>query len=182
MKLTCIAVILLGSCIQSTFAELKTRIVADKSRITTFLQEAQAGPEAKLVFCESGKMYFVDFSEDQPSIRELVHAEGAVLPVISPDGNYVVYSKGVPDDGETALKSSAYIAELATDKSPVLVAEPAYVPRFVQNSNTPKVLYSTCASNADASRFAYDGCGGVFTRSFVNGQIGEAETVWGGGS
>lgn len=182
MKFTYIAVILLGTFIQSTFAELKARIVAGKSQIATFLQDAQAGPEAKLVFCESGKMYFVDFSEDQPSIREFVHAEGAVLPVISPDGNYVVYSKGVPDDGETTLKSSAFIAELAIDKSPVLVAEPAYVPRFVQNSTTPKVLYSTCASNADASRFAYDGCGGVYARSFVNGQVGDTETVWSGGS
>lgn len=182
MKFTCTAAILLGCFIQSTFAELKARIVADRSQITTFLQEAQAGPEAKLVFCEGGKIYFIDFSEDQPSIRELVHAEGAVLPVISPDGNHFVYSMGVPDDGETALKSSAYIAELATDKSPVLVAEPAYVPRFVQNSTTPKVVYSTCASNTDASRFAYDGCGGVYARSFVNGLVGDAESVWSGGS
>jgi hypothetical protein len=182
MKISGIAVILICSFVQGAFSELKAHIVVDKTQLVSFLLDAQAGTDAKLIFCESGKMFFIDFSEDAPVIQELVNAEGGVLPVISPDGRYFVYSKGVPDDGETTLKSRAYISELASDATPVLVAEPAYVPRFVQDSSIPKVLYSTCASHPDVSKFAYDGCGKVLTRQFLDGQIGDADTVWSGGS
>jgi hypothetical protein len=167
---------------EMVYAASNIRLVASKSDLTKFLESAQAGPDAKLVFCEGGIMYFVDFSESAPLIQELSNYDDGIMPVISPDGKYIVYAKGVPDDGETTLKGSAFIGELTSTGTPVLVAEPAYVPRFVQNSNMLTVVYSTCASHPDASKFAYDGCGAVVRRSFSNSKISNPDTIWSGGS
>ncbi|HEX2955662.1 MAG TPA: hypothetical protein VHO70_02450 [Chitinispirillaceae bacterium] len=182
MKILNLMVLLLGSAVTVTYSALSARITTSKLELTRFLEKAEAGPDAKLVFCDQGKMYYVDFGQEQLLIQELQNASGGVLPVISPDGQYYTFAKGVAGDDETTDKSTAFICRLSPSENPVIAADTAYVPRFVQNSPVPQILYSTCASHPDPEKNAFDGCGAVVKKTFVNGQMETADTIWSKGS
>jgi hypothetical protein len=163
---------------------MKAKISVSKTELTSFLQEAQAGPEAKLVFIANEKFYYIDFSSETLEFKEIKSASKGELPVISPDGKYVVFTKGASCDGDNSSPCTSYICGIEENGIPVQVASPAYVPRFVQNAANPTVLYSTCATTIPPEvPLTFDNnCGSVLKREFVNGQFGKSDTVWKKGS
>jgi hypothetical protein len=163
---------------------LPFKFASSKEKISDFLAKAEAGPDAKLVFCESGKFYMAQFSKDSIFVKEIPSAAHGVLPVISPDGNYYTYAKGVTGDGEENSPCTTFFSSFdpAIIASPITVATPAYVPRFIQNSPDPTLIYSTCSKNPDITKHAWDKCGTVVKTSFVNNTFTKPEIVWGGGS
>lgn len=158
------------------------KITVTRSQLVSFLETAEAGPDAKLVFCAGGKIHLVDFANDSLIIEDLMNADSGVLPVISPDGKYYTFAKGVLGDDLDKRNGRVYISELNASGTPLLVADPGYVPRFIQNSSVPEVLYSTCMSHPDPSKKPYDGCGAVVKRPWMDGLIGNPDTIWSGGS
>ncbi len=167
-----------------TYADLNAKISVTKTELASFLQDAQAGPEAKLVFINNENFYYIDFSADTLQFKEIKSASKSVLPVISPDGKYVVFAKGVFGDGVESRPCTSYICTIDENGVPVQVDNPAYVPRFVQNAVNPTVLYSTCAKNLPVDNpLTFDNnCGSVLKREFVNGRFGTPDTVWKKGS
>lgn len=165
-------------------AELKAKISVSKTELNSFLQDAQAGPEAKLVFVTNEKLYYIDFSSETLEFKEIKNASKSQLPVISPDGKYVAFAKGAACDGDNNSPCTSYICPIEENGTPVQVASPSYAPRFVQNAANPTVLYSTCATTIPSSDLLTlnNNCGSVLKREFVNGQPGKPDTVWKKGS
>ena len=134
--------------------------------IAGFLGESSSSVHAKLVFINSvtggnGQLCYIDFSEDveTPVIHKIAAVPEAKVPVISPDGNWVVYATG--EGGEAGRKvearSSVYICRIAEDAEPVLLhADSAAEPRFMQNvpEGVDTVIFSTLSPN-----FAWEGAG-----------------------
>lgn len=141
---------------------------SSSQEIHDFLLAANGSTQAKLVFVkkiiESGTSYYslcyIDFSEntDTPTVHTITAAKGAQVPVISPDGNWVVFAKGnlITEAGAPAAsKSSAYLCRLKEDASPVLLVEDsAFEPRFIQNTATLTVIFPSKAQN-----YAWNGIG-----------------------
>jgi hypothetical protein len=165
-------------------AALNAKISVTKTELNTFLQEAQAGPEAKLVFISNQKFYYIDFSSETLEFKEIKSASTGELPVISPDGKYCVFTKGASCDGEKNSPCTSYICPIEENGVPIQVASPAYAPRFVQNAANPTVLYSTCATTIPPESLLTfnNNCGSVLKREFVNGQFDAPKTVWTKGS
>jgi hypothetical protein len=136
-------------------AEFPVLHSASAKEIQDFLVAGSGSSNAKLVFVNStnginGQLCYCDFAEavDTPSIHKITAVTNAKVPVISPDGQWVVYAAG--EGGEAgsgkAQRSSVYICKIAENASPVLVkADSAYEPRFMQNASTGKdtIIYST---------------------------------------
>jgi hypothetical protein len=124
--------------------------------VNDFISEGGGGDAAKLVFIdmttEEEKLCYIDFSEGV-EIHEIDAAKGAKVPVISPDGEWVVYASGEGAETGSTLKqrSSVYISRLEEGAQPVLVAkDSACEPRFEQNPPDGKqvVIYTTLAPNS----------------------------------
>lgn len=131
--------------------------------VLDFLAKGQGGAKAKLVFVDrtkaSEELCFIDFSEaGGPVIRRIAAASMPEVPVISPDGNWVVYASGSGTEAGSSLtaRSSVYLSRLSSDAVPLLVAaDSACEPRFVQNvSGGLSIVYSTKAPN-----FGWEGFG-----------------------
>ncbi|MDD5676316.1 MAG: hypothetical protein PHC61_19240 [Chitinivibrionales bacterium] len=163
---------------------LRARLASTPDQIRAFLQSANAGPEAKLVFVNGNYLYYIDFSEAAPTIKKLPlgSAAGPICPVISPDGAYIAFATGVPDDGEQTAVSTAWILNLTDGTVPVRAASPAYVPRFVQNATAPTIIYSTSASPAPGKTYLWDGNGKVMKKEIAGGMPGAEQEVYAGGS
>ena len=136
--------------------------------IRDFLLRGNGSTNAKLVFVKKIRakntnfytLLYIDFSEnnDTPVVHTIAAAQGAQVPVISPDGEWAVFAKGsgITEAGAPPVsKSSAYLCKIEENASPVLlVADSAFEPRFIQNSDTLTVISPTKASN-----FAWCGIG-----------------------
>lgn len=160
--------------------------------IQDFLINGQGTINAKMVFIKklpktsnaSNQLMFIDFSEavDTPIVHTIAAAQGAQVPVISPDGQWVVFAKSLTTSEAGAplsSKSSAYLCKLEIGAEPhLLVADSAFEPRFMQISNKLTVLFPTKACN-----YAWAGAGSGSTMKIeidVSGStpiIGEPEIL-----
>lgn len=124
--------------------------------IRNFLVTGNGSSNAKLVFVKklssSKQLYYIDFSEnsDTPVVHKITNASDAQVPVISPDGKWVVYAKssGQAEAGTIPnTKSSAYICKIEENSTPILVyADSAFEPRFIQ-TDPLTVIFPTQAPN-----------------------------------
>ncbi|MFC1584190.1 hypothetical protein ACFL5V_01440 [Fibrobacterota bacterium] len=149
----------------------KYKLAATGEEVRQFLGVSAA----KLVFEEGGSLFFVDFSSDAPEIQKINNADGAVVPCISPDGNWVTYAKGVTSEGEGG-NGSVWICELSPDAVPIQVAAPGFEPRFVQDAAELTVIYVT----EGGSNLQY-GIGKTVKRTVTNGVPGPEVDVFTGG-
>lgn len=133
------------------------------AEVMDFIAKGQGGAKAKLAFVDRTKaaeeLCFIDFSEaGAPVIRRIPAARMPEVPVISPDGNWVVYASGSGTEAGSPLttRSSVYISRLSADAVPQLVAgDSACEPRFVQNiAGALSIVYTTKAPN-----FGWEGFG-----------------------
>lgn len=133
--------------------------------IHEFLKSGQGSVNAKLVYVnysntdQTKELCYIDFSEevDTPVVHKISAATDAHVPVISPDGNWVVYAtgKGTEVGSPVSMRSSVYLCKIEENAVPVLVAaDSACEPRFIQNTDTLTIIYSTLAPN-----YAWEGCG-----------------------
>ncbi|MEO7424793.1 MAG: hypothetical protein ABI036_06370 [Fibrobacteria bacterium] len=121
---------------------------ASNAGVREFLATGRGGPAAKLVFVDNGPsggpLCYIDFSDGQePAVRRIAAAAKAKVPVISPDGNWVVYATGLggPAGSLASQRSSVYLCRLAPDAVPILIrADSAYEPRFAYLPGNPDVL------------------------------------------
>jgi hypothetical protein len=139
----------------SAAAEFPLLNSASTQEIRDFLIKGSGTSNARMVFVNStngkyGQLCYLDFSEeaDTPAIHKITAVTNAKVPVISPDGQWVVYDTG--DGGEAgsnkSLRSSVFICKIAENATPVLVkADSASEPRFMQNVPAGKdtIIYST---------------------------------------
>lgn len=137
---------------------------ASTADVRAFLAKGEGGGKAKLVFVDktsaAGELCFIDFSETSasPVIRRIPAAANPSVPVVSPDGNWVVYASGPGAEAGSPLaaRSSVYLVRLDPAARPLrIAADSACEPRFVQDAAGKLViLYSTLAPN-----FAWEGPG-----------------------
>jgi hypothetical protein len=127
---------------------------ASREEVRGFLSKAMGGPKAKLVYVDRlGKepsLKFIDFDgAGTPEIKTIALAENPAVPVISPDGRWVVYGSGngCETGSPATLSCSVYLVELKEDGIPLkLASDSACEPRFAQGSPLT-VVYTTSASN-----------------------------------
>lgn len=128
------------------------------ARVMDFLAEGGGGTRAKLVYVdrtgEPDRLAFVDFSDPAGTVKVIAAAARPAVPVISPDGGWVVYAsgEGAEAGSPVSARSSVYLVRLAEDAVPILVAaDSACEPRFVQDVGTGSgkfsIIYSTLAPN-----------------------------------
>lgn len=129
--------------------------------IQDFLIKGNGSINAKLIFVKKiiegsasfYNLFYIDFSEnnDTPVVRTIAVAKGAKVPVISPDGEWVVFAKGdrLTEAGATPVtKSSAYLCKIEEDAVPtLLMQDSAFEPRFMQNAAKLTVIFPTEAQN-----------------------------------
>lgn len=156
----CLCLVLTG-CLSTGESEppspvFRPVISSSTAEVRQFLAQGEGGAKAKLVFIDrtlmEGSLCFLDFSEDPlPSVRVVAKARDARVPVISPDGEWVVYAVGEGAEAGSALsqRSSVYLVRMREDAQPVLIAaDSACEPRFVQAAQGRlEILYSTLAPN-----------------------------------
>jgi hypothetical protein len=105
----------------------------------------------KMVFVEDTSLYYVDFSENPLVFHKISSINHRVIaPNISNDGKWVTYASNADTllssdlTNSSAIRSSAYICELAPDAEPILItADYAHVPRFVKGSDQLDIVYSS---------------------------------------
>jgi hypothetical protein len=144
----------------------KPVLSSSSSQVRDFLLAGQGGMRAKLVFVNNTsaikRLCYIDFSEpgETPQIHTINAVQDPAVPVISPDGNWVVYASGNGAEAGSpiATKASTYLCKIEERAIPVLIAkDSAREPRFVQNNgkvNRLTIIYSTQAPN-----FAWEGFG-----------------------
>lgn len=162
------------------FGQLGTaRITATQGRLDTVC----GTHTIKVVFMCRNYGYFVDFSQVTPQISLMANVASAYFPAISSDGNWITYQTGVEAEGPSSnpVKGRIWFRELAVAGTPVLIADTAYAPRFVQNTpaDTPEIVYAT--SVLCPSGICYN-AGQILKKSIVNKVPRPAQTVFGGGS
>jgi hypothetical protein len=128
---------------------------SSSQEIKYFLTASSGSTAAKMVFVNStngknGQLCYIDFSEvtDTPVVHSIAAVVNAKVPVISPDGQWVVYDTGTGGEAGSAktMRSSVFICKIAEDASPVLIkADSACEPRFMQNvpQGLDTIIYST---------------------------------------
>ncbi len=135
------------------------------SEIHNFLNNGQGSANAKLVFSNLSykentvQLCYINFALeiDTPVVYTLDSAQDAKVPVISPDGKWVVFARGngVEAGSPVAKRSSIYLCKLEQDAIPIpLVSDSACEPRFLQQADQLTVIYATLAPN-----FAWEGIG-----------------------
>jgi hypothetical protein len=148
-------VLLLHMTAVSSLAGFPVLMSATNEEVRGFL----GASKAKLVYVDywesNYQLCYVDFSEGDgdPVVHTIAAAAGSKgpkVPVISPDGNWVVYAQG--DGGEFGAgvnaTSSIYVCRLEENAQPHLVAaDHAHEPRWVWNAQTPTIVYPTYAFN-----------------------------------
>ncbi len=166
---------------------LNAQIASPVQNITAFLGTVNA----KLVFRNfdpnDSYLYFVDFSVAAPAITKMNNTFEAVAPVISPDGQYVVFERGGVNDMTTQNPCTSFVCKLSADAQPVMVAAGnSYTPRFIYAASAPTIIYATCASNPNDSvngvTAVWNGCGKVVKRTCQNLVVGPEQDVFTGGS
>jgi hypothetical protein len=131
---------------------------ATSAEVREFLSKGQGGVNAKLVYIDRTRpeeqLCYIDFSEAaaSPAIHVIAAAKDPEVPVISPDGKWVVYASGTGTEAGSApgTNSSVYLVKMEEAAQPVLIAaDSACEPRFVQNPADGRltVVYSTQSPN-----------------------------------
>lgn len=166
------------------FLLLPVQSVIGSLRISTTkeqLQDACKTSNVKVVFIFDSKIHFIDFSEETPKISQIAATNGAINPVISPDGSIVAYTTGIEDDPPVNVNGNAtiYTCRLEADAQPTKVVEGGFVPRFDYSSSDPVLIYSTCAKAPTGKDYCWDGCGKVIRKNLATG---ETSTIYDGGS
>ena len=166
---------------------LNAQITSSVQNITAFLGTVNA----KLVFRNfdpnDSYLYFIDFSVAAPTITKMNNTFEAIAPVISPDGQYVVFERGGLNDMTSANPCSSFVCSLSANAQPVLVeAATAYTPRFIYNASVPTIIYATCGWNPNdhvtGGSDVWNGCGKVAKRTWQNLVVGPEQDVYTGGS
>ncbi len=151
-------IILLFIIISISFAQFSPVMSSNTQEIHTFLTQGNGSVNAKLVYVHysntdaTKKLCYIDFSEEieTPVVHTIATVEEARLPVISPDGNWVVYAtgEGAETGSPVSNRSSVYLCKIEEDATPVLVAaDSACEPRFIYSSEKLTVVYPTLAPN-----------------------------------
>ncbi|NLE01581.1 MAG: hypothetical protein GX640_17085, partial [Fibrobacter sp.] len=172
-----------------SFAEFPLLKSSSTAEIKSFLEAGYGTTNAKVVFvntttAKDGQLCYIDFAEevDTPVVRSIKAVTNAKVPVISPNGQWVIYATG--DGGEAgsevSLRSSVYICKIAEDATPVLVyADSAAEPRFMQDISESKdtIIFSTLSPN-----FGWEGFGRTMKIgiTYENGTpvVSKAEPIW----
>jgi hypothetical protein len=127
----------------------------------------------KLVFIAKDSLWYVDFSEQNPTAKTVKNITGKPsTPVLSPDGKNVAFVTGVqdiPPSGSASAVSTAWICALTEQASPIQIASPGWSPRFDLSAAFPTVTYSTCGSGANC----WNGCGKVLKYNTLTVQSSE---------
>lgn len=148
---------------QSLFSQFTPIATSSTAEIRDFLRRGQSTGAAKLVFVRASgndkRLCYIDFSEESPMpvIHTIEAAAGAQVPVLSPDGKWVVYAVGAGAEAGSPVsqRSSVYLCRLDPQAKPILIAQDsACEPRFAYASNTLTIIYPTLAPN-----FAWEGFG-----------------------
>jgi hypothetical protein len=131
---------------------------ATTQQVQDFIAAGNGGTHAKLVYIDKTtpeeKLCYIDFAEASvtPTIHSIAAAHHPEVPVISPDGNWVVYASGEGTEAGSSLgeRSSVYFCRIEENAQPVLVAaDSACEPRFRQNAagGLLTIIYPTLAPN-----------------------------------
>ena len=133
------------------------------AEVSAFLSKGGGG-KAKLVFVDrtgpENRLNYIDFSESSgsPVIHQIPAAVRPSVPVISPDGEWVVYASGAGSEAGSPLsaRSSVWLVRLRPDAKPTLIAaDSACEPRFVQDkAGGLSIVYTTLAPD-----FGWEGYG-----------------------
>ncbi|MBD3315023.1 MAG: hypothetical protein GF344_04495 [Chitinivibrionales bacterium] len=115
---------------------------------------------AKLVFIDRwegmAQLCYIDFSEDTewPQVHRIEAAKGPKdtgpkVPMLSPDGNWVVFCDsglGGEHGAKYSNNSNLYLCRLEEQAQPILLVEDhAHEPRWMWRANTPTIVYPTHA-------------------------------------
>lgn len=158
--------------------QLRTRVCVSGQQ----MQEICGTSKVKLIFVNDSTLYYVDFSQTTPQVIALALIQGGIAPVISPDGSKVTYAVATGNLEFNTTNSAAWLCDLSATGTPVKIAEPAFVPRFVKNSSTTMMIYSTCGKKSAGKNYIWDGCGKTVMRDVQSAVAGPEQVVWGGGS
>lgn len=124
--------------------------------VREFLAAGQGGPQVRLVYVDwtrkEGRLCYLDFAgTGRPVVRVIAAARDPRVPVISPDGEWIVYASGEGAEAGSALsaRSSVHLVRMREDAEPLLVAaDSACEPRFVQAVRGKlEIVYTTLAPN-----------------------------------
>jgi hypothetical protein len=162
--------------LEAAAPQLDAEVVASVQQIEQFL----GTKNVKIVFQNIsgviGYLYYIDIAAatgGTPAIVPMDNTQGAILPMISPDGNYVVYGKGPGGDltPSQEVKSNAYICAIEQTAQPTPVkTDFAHEPRFMF-SDEITVIYSTLGSWG-----AWNGIGQVMAMKTPGGIPSGTET------
>ena len=157
-------------------------LLAVHTRITTALPLTTASSAeisrffrtntVNLLFCMSDSgIYRLSWTDGNEGIvRSVVANPDAKLPSISADGQWVTYATGAPSEYGSHI-STVWLQQLP-DGTPVRVADTAYVPRFLHDSDAPSIVYATCSRNtAAAGVYTWQGCGKMVEAVYEYGTV-----------
>jgi hypothetical protein len=143
-----------------------------------------ATDRVKLVFkADNVGLCLVDYTgvqEGSPEVRVLQGTADAILPVLSPDGEWAAWATG-PNSEFVNTPSTSWMRRVSGDGSDIKVADNAYVPRFVKERGDPAIVFGTCGKHDDADKLTLDGCGQTMKRAW-NGASWDESTLWTYGS
>lgn len=142
------------------------RICATKEQIQSFCSTNNV----KVVFIFNSKIHLIDFSQDNPVVTVLTATNGAINPVISPNGYIVAYTTGIDADPPVNKSADIYTCSLTENAKPSLVVQGGYVPRFDYAATEPVLVYSTCGILAEGKDYVWNGCGKVMKKNLSNGE------------
>ncbi len=129
---------------------------SEAGEVRAFIAAGQGGPGVRLAYIDrtrmDGRLCFLDFSgAGDPVVRVIAAARDPRVPVISPDGEWIVYASGPGAEAGSSLdaRSSVYLVRMREDAEPILVAaDSACEPRFVQAATGRlEIVFSTLAPN-----------------------------------
>jgi len=172
-----LSILLIAGIYSNALAQLSAGLVASKSEAAAFFGTGNV----KVVF-QNGKigsgsdfLYYIDYSAATPSIKKLGGSLAGILPSISPDGNYVVYSTGTKTDGSIGF-SKVWVSEITETATPLLVSDLGFEPRFVQNAAKMTVIYVT-----EGGSDLWDGLGTTVKREIDGSTVGAEQVIYNGG-
>ncbi len=175
---------LLGAALPLLFAIAANAAINARITVTQAKLDSACGTHnIKVAFICQNQAYILDFSQTTPQIQAMAGVTNAYYPVISPEGQLVTYQTGVESDGASTslIKGKVWMREAAATGTPVLVADSAFVPRFVLNTpvSAPEIVYVT--SITCPQQICYTE-GKTLKRKIVNMVPQAAEVICGSGS
>jgi hypothetical protein len=150
------------------------RVCASSQQITSFT----GTHKVKVLFVAGNNLHMVDFSQATPHVSPLMGTSGAIIPAISPDGQWVAYATGPANDG-VARSSTVWVRGLKSGAVPRLVtADSAFHPRFIPGATPSVLVYASDGYSANA----WNGHGRMYTRTIGQDTIGPEQVLFAEGS